>query len=147
MEEAQMRFTVSIVATVAAGLIFGALPVQAHHSFAAAFDENKPITLQGTVTKVELINPHSWIWLDVKGPDGKVVNWGIEGGPPANLFRNGITKTSLPVGTEIKVTGFQARSGESKGVGAFVEYLDGRKVFMGGSAPGADGNRSSATQR
>ena len=76
---------------------------------------------------------------DVKDKDGKVVNWGIEGGPPSNLFRNGITKTSLPIGTEIKLFGYQAKSGEPKGVGVFVEYLDGRKVFMGGSAPGASG--------
>ena len=102
--------------------------------------ENRPVTLQGKVTKVELVNPHSWIWLDVKGPDGKVVNWGIEGGPPTNLFRNGITKATLPIGTDIKLFGYQAKSGESKGVGVFVEYLDGRKVFMGGSAPGADGH-------
>ena len=96
-------------------------------------------TLQGTVTKVELVNPHAWIWLDVKGADGKAVNWGIEGGPPTNLLRSGITKFTLPVGTVIKVFGYQAKSGEPKGVGVFVEYLNGRKVFMGGSAPGATG--------
>jgi len=127
------------VAVAVMGLLAGAMPLTAHHAFAAAFDENKPINLVGVVTKVELVNPHSWIWLDVKGKDGKLVNWGIEGGPPSNLFRNGITKTSLPVGTEIKLFGYQAKSGETKGVGVFVEYLDGRKVFMGGSAPGADG--------
>src|SRR5262245_40593225 len=127
----------AIIVTVA--LLAFAVPLKAHHAFSAAFDETKPINLQGTVTKVELVNPHSWIWLDVKGKDGKVINWGIEGGPPSNLFRNGITKTSLPVGTEIKLFGYQAKSGESKGVGVFVEYLDGRKVFMGGSAPGAGG--------
>jgi hypothetical protein len=136
-----MRITVRLVgAGVALGLLLTAVPSSAHHSFGAAFDENRPINLQGTVTKVELVNPHAWIWLDVKGPDGKVVNWGIEGGPPTNLLRNGITKASLPVGTQIKLFGYQAKSGESKGVGVFVEYLDGRKVFMGGSAPGADGN-------
>jgi hypothetical protein len=135
-----MRITVGlIVMVVAAGLLLVPVPLTAHHSFAAAFDEKKPINLLGTVTRVELINPHSWLWLDVKGEDGKVVTWGIEGGPPTNLFRNGITKTSLPVGTEIKVFGYQAKSGESKGVGVFVEYPDGRKVFMGGSAPGANG--------
>jgi len=135
-----MRITMRLVGVVVAvGLLLVAVPVMAHHSFAAAFDENKPINLSGTVTKVELVNPHSWIWIDVKGADGKTVNWGIEGGPPTNLFRNGITKTSLPVGTEIKLFGYQAKSGESKGVGVFVEYTDGKKVFMGGSAPGANG--------
>ena len=135
-----MRITVGLIVTViAAGLLLVPVPLSAHHSFAAAFDEKKPINLQGTITRVELINPHSWLWLDVKDKDGKVVNWGIEGGPPTNLFRNGITKGSLPVGTEIKVFGYQAKSGETKGVGVFVEYPDGRKVFMGGSAPGANG--------
>jgi hypothetical protein len=124
---------------VAIALVLAAVPLGAHHSFAAAYDETKPIALQGKVTKVELVNPHAWIWIDVTGADGKVVNWGIEGGPPTNLFRNGITRTSLPVGTQIKMVGYQSRTGEPKGVGVFVEYLDGRKVFMGGSAPGADG--------
>ena len=140
-----MRMTIKLVGiVVAVCLLLAAVPVSAHHSFAAAFDENRPINLQGTITKVELVNPHSWIWIDVKGPDGTVVNWGIEGGPPTNLFRNGITKSSLPVGTEIKLFGYQAKSGESKGVGVFVEYLDGKKVFMGGSAPGADGKAAAA---
>jgi hypothetical protein len=127
---------------VAVGLLLAAVPVSAHHSFAAAYDETKPINLQGKITKVELVNPHSWLWIDVTGADGKVTTWGIEGGPPTNLFRNGVTKASLPLGTEIKLFGYQAKSGEPKGVGVFVEYLDGRKVFMGGSAPGADGNRA-----
>lgn len=135
-----MRMTSKfLVVMAAAGFLLAAASAGAHHSFAAAFDENHPINIQGTVTKVELVNPHAWIWLDVKGTDGTVTNWGIEGGPPTNLLRNGITKTSLPVGTEIKLFGYQAKSGEPKGVGVFVEYLDGRKVFMGGSAPGADG--------
>jgi len=137
-----MRITLRVVAgVVAIGLWLAAVPVLAHHSFAAAFDENRPVNLQGKVTKVELVNPHAWIWLDVKGADGKVVNWGIEGGPPTNLLRNGITKATLPVGAEIKLFAYQAKSGETKGVGVFVEYLDGRKIFMGGSAPGADGNK------
>ena len=135
-----MRITRAVVGViVAVGLLLARCRSVAHHSFAAAFDDKKPINLQGTVTKVELVNPHSWIWLDVKGKDGTVVNWGIEGGPPTNLFRNGITKASLPVGTEIKLFGYQAKSGDTKGVGVFVEYPDGRKVFMGGSAPGANG--------
>jgi Family of unknown function (DUF6152) len=140
-EGSRMQITIRILSVIiAAGLLLVPVSARAHHAFAAAFDENRPVNLQGVVTKVELVNPHAWIWIDVKSADGKVVNWGIEGGPPTNLFRNGITKTTLPVGTEIKVFGYQARSGEPKGVGVFVEYLDGRKVFMGGSAPGANGN-------
>ena len=116
------------------------LPVLAHHSFAAAYDENSPLNVEGVVTKVELTNPHSWLWVDVTGDDGTVTNWGFEGGPPVNLFRNGLNKDTLPVGSEIKVFAYQAKSGENKGVAVFFEYLDGRKIFMGGSAPGADGN-------
>jgi hypothetical protein len=137
-----MRITRALVGvTVTVGLLVGAVPLKAHHSFAAAYDDKKPINLQGIVTKVELVNPHSWLWIDVKGKDGTVTNWGIEGGPPINLFRNGFTKASLPIGTEIKLFGYQAKSGEARGVGVFVEYPDGRKVFMGGSAPGANGQQ------
>ena len=144
-EGPQMRKTMTLVdVVVSVGLLLVAVPLGAHHAFSAAFDDTKPINLQGTVTKVELVNPHSWIWIDVKGKDGTVVNWGIEGGPPSNLFRNGITKASLPVGTEIKLFGYGSKTGESRGVGVFVEYLDGRKVFMGGSAPGANGGGSTA---
>ena len=139
-----MRTIMTLVAVVVSSLLLVAVPLGAHHAFSAAFDDTKPINLQGTVTKVELVNPHSWIWIDVKGKDGAVVNWGIEGGPPSNLFRNGITKASLPVGTEIKLFGYGSKTGESRGVGVFVEYLDGRKVFMGGSAPGANGGGSAA---
>ena len=143
-----MRIRISFVGVViTAGLLLAAVPVSAHHSFAAAYDETKPVNLQGKIVKVELVNPHAWIWIDVTGTDGKVTTWGIEGGPPTNLFRNGITKASLPLGTEIKLFGYQVKSGESKGVGVFVEYLDGRKVFMGGSAPGADGNAPPPTTK
>jgi hypothetical protein len=144
-----MRNTKGLVITAIIGaLIVASSPASAHHSFAAAFDENKPVNLQGVVTKVELVNPHSWVWMDVTNEDGSVTNWGFEGGPPVNLFRNGVTKDTLPVGAEIKVFGYQAKSGESKGVAVFFEYLDGRKVFMGGSAPGADGRpRPGAEER
>lgn len=135
-----------VLAAVAAALLLMSMPAPAHHSFAAAFDENRPLNLEGVVTKVELVNPHSWIWMDVTNEDGSVTNWGLEGGPPVNLFRNGINKNTLPVGSQIRVFGYQAKSGENKGVGVFFEYLDGRKVFLGGSAPGADGNPTPATR-
>ena len=133
-----MRSKLSLV--MACGVLFAAVaPLWAHHAFEAEFDQKKPVHLKGKVTTMEWINPHSWIHIDVKGPDGKVVNWMIEGGSPNILLRRGFTKKSLETGTVIVVDGYQAKSGESKCVGVFVEYLDGRKVFMGGSAPGANG--------
>src|ERR1700730_18442245 len=118
---------------VGCGLLLGAAPVRAHHAFAATFDNSKPIVLQGVVTKVEMMNPHSWFWLDVKEPDGTVVNWGFEGGSPNSLIRKGVTKETLPIGTEIIVNGYQAKSGEHKGVGVNMTFPDGRKLFFGGS--------------
>jgi hypothetical protein len=118
-------------------LLAAAAPVAAHHAFYAEFDETKPITLRGTVTKWEMVNPHSWIHLDVKGPDGKVVNWMIEGGSPNALLRLGFTKDSLPPGTEIVVEGYQAKGGAIRAVGKDLTFADGRRLFMGGSAPGA----------
>ena len=134
-----MRRVSILVLTAAAAALLVLKPAVGHHSFAAAFDENRPLNLEGVVTKVELVNPHSWVWIDVTNEDGTVTNWGMEGGPPVNLFRNGINKNTLPVGSEIRVFGYQAKTGENKGVGVFFEYPDGRKVFLGGSAPGADG--------
>jgi hypothetical protein len=115
--------------------------MKAHHAFAAEFDDKKPIKLKGTVAKWELINPHSWIHLDVKNADGTVTNWMVEGGSPNALFRMGFTKDSLPVGTEIVVEGFAAKDGANRAVGASLTFAaDGKKLFMGGSAPGANGD-------
>src|SRR5712692_8199620 len=105
-----MRTRLAIVAA-GAGLLLAAIPVRAHHSFGAEFDANQPINLRGVVTRVEWINPHTWIHIDVKGPDGAVVEWMIEGGTPNTLFRRGITKNSLPFGTEIIVDGYRAKNG------------------------------------
>jgi len=133
-----MRNKLAIVLT-AAGMLLAAAPVWAHHAFAAEFNEKAPLKLQGVVTKWELVNPHSWIHLDVKGPDGKVTPWMIEGGSPNALFRNGFTKDSLPEGTEIIVEGYKAKDGANRAVGASLTYAkDGKRLFMGGSAPGAN---------
>ena len=130
--------TILSIAAISVGLLLTALPARPHHAFGSEFDVNKPLKLRGTVTKWELVNPHSWIRMDVKGSDGTVVNWMIEGGSPNSLFRLGFNKGSLPPGTEIIVEGYQSKDGSNRGVGAKLTFTDGRQLFLGGSAPGAN---------
>src|SRR5882672_3313904 len=113
------------------GLLMAAAPAFAHHGFAAEFDQTRPLKLRGTVVKWEVTNPHSWIHMDVKGEDGKVVTWMIEGGSPNNLYRLGFTKDSLPPGSEIVVEGYRAKDGSTRAVGKNVTFADGRKLFLG----------------
>jgi len=128
------------LAVVVAGvwLTLAAVPVWAHHAFSAEFDIKKPLKIQGTLTKWEMINPHSWFHVDVKGPDGNVVEWLIEGGSPNQLIRLGVTKYTLRVGTEFVIEGYQAKDGENRAVGRNFVLADGRRLFLGGSTPGAD---------
>jgi hypothetical protein len=126
----------SILGLLALGLVMAA-PVRAHHAFATEFDVNRPVTLMGKVTKVELINPHSWITIEVMGDDGKPVTWMIEGGSPNALVRRGITKNSIPIGSELTIRGYGTRDGSNKAVGRDITFADGRALFLEGTkAPG-----------
>jgi len=117
--------------------ITGTATVRAHHAFAAEFDSTQPINLRGTVTKVEWINPHTWIHLDVKDASGKSVEWMIEGGTPNTLLRRGVDKNSLPAGTEIVVDGYRAKNGTNRANGRDLTLPNGRKLFLGSSGTGA----------
>lgn len=111
--------------------------VLAHHAFAAEFDSSKPFKIRGTIVKMEWINPHTWLHLDVKRPDGKTERWMIEGGPPNALYRRGFTQKSLPQGAELVVEGFRAKDGSLKGNGRELTFADGRRLFVGSSGTGA----------
>jgi hypothetical protein len=126
------------VAVVAgAGLILAAAPAWAHHAFAAEFDAKKPVHLEGVVTRVELINPHAWIHVDVKGPDGKVTSWMVEAGSPNVLLRRGFTKTTVQIGTPVVVEGYQSKDGSMRANGRDITLPDGKKLFLGSSGTGA----------
>ena len=129
-----MRRTLSF-SLGSAALLLAVAPLWAHHAFEAEFDQKKPVHLVGKVTMMEWINPHSWIHIDVTGPDGKVTNWMVECGSPNIMLRRGFTKNSLDVGTELTVDGYQAKNGSNRANGSSVLFRDGRRLFVGGSNP------------
>jgi hypothetical protein len=129
-------------AVTGALLVGAAAPSLAHHSFAAEFDANKPVKLEGVVTKMDWINPHSWIHIDVTTASGEVQKWMIEGGAPNALLRRGWNRNSLPAGTEIMVQGFQAKDGSFRANGRDITFQDGRKLFVGSSGIGAPDERA-----
>ena len=123
--------------TIAAVTLAAAAPLMAHHAFSAEFDPKAPVTLRGAVTKVEWINPHAWIHVEVKGKSGKIETWMVEGGTPNTLQRNGITRDSITIGTLIVVEGYQAKDGRLRANGRDITLPDGRTLFMGSSGTGA----------
>ena len=129
-----MRTKLAIVSIMGLAMSGWASSASAHHAFAAEFDANKSVSFKGTVTKMEWINPHTWLHVDVKKPDGTVENWAIEAGTPNVLFRRGFTKESLLPGTEVVVDGYQAKDGSHRANGRDLTLPDGRQLFLGSSA-------------
>ena len=124
---------------IAFGLCWAAVPVLAHHSFAAEFDAGKEVTLKGTLTKLEWVNPHGWLHIDVKRPDGKVESWAVEAGGATALMRAGVRQTDFKLGVELTVQGFLAKNGTNTVAGREVKTADGRNFFVGGQQPGRGG--------
>jgi hypothetical protein len=135
-----MTMRQALTATVSAIWLLSTAPSDAHHAFSTEFDANKPITLKGTITRVEWINPHAWIHLDVPGDDGKVVQWMIEAGSPNTLVRRGLTRDSIPAGTEVVVFGYRHRNGSNAANGRDVTLPDGQRLFITSPGTGAPGS-------
>jgi hypothetical protein len=132
-----MRRKLGVIAGVgllAAGTV---MPLPAHHSFAAEFDAKSPVKVEGTVTRMQWTNPHAWVYLDVKKPDGTVENWGFEVGSPTVLFRRGFNRNSLPPGSKIVVDGYRAKDGSRRANGRDITFVDGKKLFVGATGIGA----------
>ena len=129
----KIRLLIPLVA-----LVLGATPVIAHHAFSAEFDANLPVKLTGTLTRIEMVNPHGWIYIDVKNTDGTVSNWAVETVAPNQLFRRGLRKEDFPIGSELSIEGYQAKNGKPIANGRGVTFLDGRNFFLGATEGGPE---------
>jgi Family of unknown function (DUF6152) len=123
----------TLITVAAVGLLGASVQSIAHHAFAAEFDADQPIDLKGAVTKVKWVNPHSWLYFDVKTPDGTVTNWGVEFGAPNQLSRIGLTKADVAIGTEVHIKGYRAKNGAAYGYSVTVTFADGRTFKTGGA--------------
>ena len=133
-----MRMKWTILVGVVGAFVWGAtLPISGHHAFSAEFDADKPVEMTGTIAKMEWVNPHTWLHIDVKDKSGQVQRWMIEGGPPTTLLRRGLTRQSLKIGAEVNVTGFLAKAGGNKANGRDISFQNGEKLFLGSSGTGA----------
>jgi hypothetical protein len=133
-----------LIGLIAGGglMLSAAAPVLAHHSFAAEFDANQPVKLEGTVKEFRWVNPHSWLIVNVPKPDGSVETWDVEGGAPSALLRRGWTKNTLPAGTKVVVEGFMAKDGSHRANARDITFPDGTKMFIGSSGTGAPDERA-----
>lgn len=126
-----------LLGMIALSVTLLAEPLSAHHAFSSEFDSDQPVELAGTVSQMEWVNPHAWIHIDVKKADGSTEEWMIEGGTPNTLMRRGVSRDTLAIGTEVKVTGYQAKDGSKRANGRDITYPDGRKLFLGSTGTGA----------
>lgn len=127
------RLPLTLALLAAGAALTTQLPAQAHHAFAAEFDAAQPLDLKGKVTKAKWVNPHSWLYFDVTGPDGKVTNWGVEFGAPNALANKGLAKKDLKPGDEVRIKGYRSKNGEAYGYSVFVTLADGRTFQTGGA--------------
>jgi Family of unknown function (DUF6152) len=142
-----MRRSLSFRLFFAIASLISASPAYSHHSFAAEFDGTQPVKLKGVITKLDWVNPHGWVYIDVKGDDGRVVNWAVETGGPNALLRRGVRKTDFPLGTEVVVTGYKAKNGTPTANAKTLMLPDGREFFAGSSGTGAPGDTPEKTNK
>ena len=147
-KQTPVMFRIGVATLALAGLVLAAyVPAVAHHAFSAEFDPNRPVVLRGPVVRVEWVNPHTWIHLEVTNEDGSKTVWMVEGGTPNTLLRRGLSRGSIPIGAIIIVDGYQSKDRSARANGRDITFEDGRKFFMGSSGTGAPQDGRDATER